>query len=76
MFRNAAVIARCVPLVLLVFGSEVRADEARTQVRGVLVMSERVTPGFLASWKANGATAIVVTLDEASRPLATSSKRG
>lgn len=67
MSRTAAVIARCAPLMLLVFGSEGRADEVRTQVRGVLVSSERVTPEFLASWKANGATAIVVTLDEASR---------
>lgn len=67
MSRTAAVIARCAPLMLLVFGSEVRADEVRIQVRGVLVSSERVTQDFLASWKANGATAIVVTLDEASR---------
>ncbi len=68
MFRIAAVIARCVSLVLLVLGSEVRADEMRPQVRGVLVRPERVTPECLAAWKARGTTAIVVPLDEATKP--------
>ena len=36
-------------------------------MRGVLVRPERVTPGFLAAWRAKGATAIVVPLDEATK---------
>ncbi len=59
-------IAGCTTL-LLFLGYAARADEAKAQVRGVLVSSERVTPEFLATWKAKGVTAIVVTLDEASR---------
>jgi hypothetical protein len=36
-------------------------------VRGILVRPERVTPEFLAVWKAKGATAVVVPLDEATK---------
>jgi len=37
-------------------------------VRGVLAKPERITPEFLSAWKVRGATAIVVPLDEATRP--------
>jgi hypothetical protein len=36
-------------------------------IRGLLVRPERVTDAFLASWKTQGATAIVVTLDETTK---------
>ena len=68
MYRTTTAIVSCSLLVLLVRGSETQAAEAETPVRGVLVGLERVTPAFLATWKANGATSIVVRLDEGSRP--------
>jgi hypothetical protein len=40
------------------------AAEPKAPVRGVLVKPERLTPEFLAGWKAKGATAVVVALDE------------
>ena len=68
MYRTAAVIAASVPLALFASGSGARADEVSPRVRGVLVKPERVTPEFLAAWKARGATAVVVPLDETTKP--------
>jgi len=51
----------------LVPASKDRAAEPKSQVRGILVRPERVTPELLAAWKAKGATAVVVTLDEATK---------
>jgi hypothetical protein len=67
MFRTAAVLAGWSSLVLLVLGNDARADEARSPMRGILVRPGRVTPEFLAAWKAKGTTAIVVPLDEATK---------
>jgi hypothetical protein len=44
-----------------------RADEPKERVRGVLLRPERVTPEVLAAWKAKGATAVVVPLDEVTK---------
>jgi hypothetical protein len=63
MLRAAAVLM----ISVLVLGSEVRADEARPPVRGIFVKPERVTPEFLAAWKARDLTAIVVPLDESTK---------
>jgi hypothetical protein len=41
-----------------------RAAEPKPPVRGVFVKPERLTPEFLAGWKAKGANAVVVPLDE------------
>src|SRR5262249_28720230 len=56
-----------VPLAMLIAWGEVRAAEPKNPMRGVLVGLERVTPEFLAAWKARGATAMVVPLDEAAK---------
>jgi len=68
MFRTTAALITYFPLALLVLWNEVEADEVRPAVRGVLVRPERVMPEFLAAWKARGTTAIVVPLDEATKP--------
>jgi hypothetical protein len=60
-------IALWVPLAVLVVGNAGQSAEPKDAVRGVLVRPERVTPGFLAMWKAKGATAAVVPLDEATK---------
>src|SRR5262245_6170791 len=57
------------PLVLCLLGSPssgvpAGAAETGTPVRGVFVKPERLTPEFLAGWKARGATAVLVVLDE------------
>ena len=67
MVRTAALLTICVLPAMLVPGDQARAGEVKAEVRGVLVKPDRVTPGFLASWKARGATAVVVPLDEATR---------
>ena len=46
------------------FGPDAGAADPKTPVRGVFVKPERLTPEFLAGWKAKGATAVVVVLDE------------
>jgi hypothetical protein len=45
-------------------GRNAGAAEPKAPVRGVFVKPERLTPEFLAGWKAQGATAVVVVLDE------------
>src|SRR4051794_40145671 len=57
-----------VPLTAFASRSEVGAAEPQAPVRGVLVRPGRVTPEFLAAWKAKGASALVVPLDEATKP--------
>jgi hypothetical protein len=64
MSRIVPLFAICAPLVFLIPPVTVRGDEATAAVRGVLVGPERVTPGFLAAWKARGATAVIVPLHE------------
>ena len=54
-------------LAVLVPRNEVRAAEPKAPMRGVLVRPERVTPEFLAAWKAKGVTAVVVPLDEVTK---------
>jgi hypothetical protein len=53
--------------------------EPKLAMRGVLVKADRVSPEFLAAWKARGASAVVVQLDEPARrqwgPLAESVER-
>jgi hypothetical protein len=45
-----------------------RAAGPESRIRGVLVRPDRVTPDFLAAWKGKGATAVVVPLDETTKP--------
>ncbi len=56
-----------VPLAVLVHTERTQASDANTPMRGVLVISERVTPGFLAGWKARGVSEVIVPLEESSR---------
>lgn len=49
---------------LLVAVPRIDADEPKTPVRGIFARPERLTPEFLGDWKAKGATAVVVPLDE------------
>src|SRR5262245_58855593 len=51
-------------LCLLASGHRAGAAEPKPPVRGIFVRPERLTPEFLADWKAKGATAVVVRLDE------------
>ena len=46
---------------------EPRAAEPKVAMRGVLVGIDRVSPEFLAAWKAKGADAVVVPLDVAAK---------
>jgi hypothetical protein len=64
MFRFVSLLPITVALVLLDPRAGVRADEATSAVRGILVRPERVSPEVLTTWKAKGATAVVVPLDE------------
>ena len=57
-----------IPLVVLVHSESTQASDANAPMRGVLVISERVTPDFLAGWKARGVSEVIVPLDESSRP--------
>lgn len=43
------------------------ADEPSAPVRGILVRPGRLDRAFLEKWKANGATSVVVPLDESTR---------
>ncbi len=49
---------------LLVAVAPSDAVEPKPPVRGVFARPERLTPEFLGDWKAKGATAVVVPLDE------------
>ena len=49
---------------VLVPWGESDAAEPQLAMRGVLVGMDRVSPGFLAAWKAKGVNAVVVPLDE------------
>jgi hypothetical protein len=60
MVRPWAVLA----LYLLASGPRAGAAEPEPPVRGVFARPERLTPEFLADWKAKGATAVVVPFDE------------
>jgi len=51
-------------IYLLTFGPQAGAAEPEAPVRGVFARPERITPKFLDDWKAKGASAVVVTLDE------------
>ena len=52
---------------LLMPQGEPRAAEPAAPIRGVLAGIERVSPDFLAAWKAKGVNAVVVPLDEAAK---------
>jgi hypothetical protein len=54
-------------LTLLVAAPPIDAIEPRPPVRGIFARPERLTLEFLAHWKAEGATAVVVALDEESK---------
>ena len=47
---------------------ELLAEEPKAADRGILVRRNQVTPDILASWRAKGTSAVVVTLDEATKP--------
>jgi hypothetical protein len=49
---------------VLAYGPDARAVESKPPMRAVFVRPERLSPEFLAGWKAKGATAVVVALDE------------
>jgi hypothetical protein len=63
MARPFIAIAVC----LLASGAQAGAAAPTRPVRGVFARPERLTPEFLADWKAKGATAVVVALDEATK---------
>src|SRR5262249_24526387 len=54
-------------LCLLAPGPQAGGAAPRPPMRGVFVRAERLPPEFLADWKAKGATAVVVRLDEESK---------
>ena len=66
MFRLAILLTISVTS-MQVSRSEVRADEPKPAMKGVLVGLGRVSPDFLAAWKAKGVSAVVVPLDDASK---------
>ncbi len=68
MLRLVLILTASAPLAVLLPGNEARAAEPDRPVRGILVRPERVTPEFLAAWKAKGATDVVVVLDETTKP--------
>ncbi len=68
MFRPVLMLTVCAPLAALLPGNAAGAAEPGRPVRGILVRPERVTPEFLAGWKAKGATDVVVVLDETTKP--------
>ena len=67
MSRIVAMLPICVSLALIITPGSARGDEATAALRGVFVGPEQVTPGFLAAWKARGALAVVVPLDETTK---------
>ncbi|MFI5458933.1 MAG: hypothetical protein ACHRXM_26185 [Isosphaerales bacterium] len=68
MIQSSTLSTICVALAMLGPVSEIRAAEPKSPVRGILVRPERVKPELLAAWKARGATAVVVPLDDATKP--------
>ncbi len=52
---------------VLVPWAECHAAEPKLPMRGVLVGIDRVSPEFLAAWKAKGVSAVVVPLDDATK---------
>ena len=55
-------------VALLVHAGGTQARSENAPMRGVLVNPARVTPDFLAGWKAKGVSEVVVPLDESTRP--------
>jgi hypothetical protein len=68
MIHFLSLFILCFALATLGHGSETPAGEVSSPVRGVLARQGRVTPEFLAVWKAKGTTAVVVPLDESTKP--------
>ena len=66
MSRLVLLLTALAARVLVPWG-ESRAAEPKLPLRGVLVGIDRVSPGFLAAWKAKGVRAIVVPLDDAAK---------
>jgi hypothetical protein len=58
----------CAALAALITWGEPGAAEPKGPVRGILLKRERATPELLAAWKSKGVTAVVVPLDETTRP--------
>jgi len=74
MHRNSRNTMSRLVLLLTVFAArllvpwgESHAAEPKLSMRGVLVGMDRVSPGFLAAWKAKGVNAVVVPLDDAAK---------
>ena len=59
--------ARIVLVPAAVPWGESHAAEPKPSMRGVLVGMDRVSPEFLAAWKAKGVNAVVVPLDDATK---------
>ena len=68
MSRTPGWLPLLVSVVLSLSQGAVRGEETKSALRGVLAKPERITPEFLAMWKSRGATAVVVPLDETSKP--------
>ena len=66
MFRLVLFLTVFAARVLVPWGKS-HAAEPTLSMRGVLVGLERVSPEFLAAWKAKGVTAVVVPLDDAAK---------
>ncbi len=64
--RHVLLLAFVAARVLVTWG-ESRAAGPRLSIRGVLVGIDRVSPEFLAVWKAKGVNAVVVPLDDAAK---------
>jgi hypothetical protein len=64
MWRHRWRILISLSLVLLGAAGDACRAEPPGALRGVLARQERITPEFLEAWKARGATALVVPLDE------------
>ena len=71
MRRHSNITMYHLLLLLIIFTArefvawgESDAAEPKTSLRGVLVPNDRVSPGFLAAWKAKGINAVVVPFDE------------
>ena len=65
---TASVVRLFAILVSTVLVADGRSDavEPKHSMRAVLVRVERISPEFLAEWKARGVSAVVVPLDAAS----------
>jgi hypothetical protein len=64
MITADRVLSVCILLTMVLQLNEVRAADAKQPVRGVLVQPSRVTPEFLAVWRAKGVSVVVVPLNE------------